>query len=499
MKNIIRVVCFCLFLLLILKKTDDIFKFKYGDGIYGIQKFYEQKEDTVDTLILGSSHAFEDINTGVFWEKYGIASYILAGSFQPMWNTYYYLKEALKTQEPELIVLEAYTTIIDSDYMDDSRIIKNTYGMKWSKDRIDAVKISAPQKRWMEFLLPYMQYHTRYAELSREDFLKNKGNIQYESWKGFGCNMAVTAFPTPDISKVTKREKMSNKTETYYRKIIELALQSKIPILVVLSPYAGITEEEQAVFLSAGDIAKEYGVDFINYNLLYKESDIDFSKDAADPGHLNYRGNQKFSSVLGQYISDHYDITDRRGDAEYQSWEKQTKYIMATIRNQELKEAVTVEDLAKRMKNPNYKICVSLNGDCAGDEQNLEKLFQKLAIPYIKNSGFWVIDGDNYKVQYANRMEEDFLHFRWDGHDLCIRRWFDEGSLSYVNMLTFDRTVYQKVESGVNILVYCTITQSVVNDFGIQAEDFIVKKDGCLDIKRDSNRNSNTSFMAESG
>ena len=60
-------------------------------------------------------------------------------------------------------------------------------------------------------------------------------------------------------------------------------------MLVALSPYAGISESEQAVFNTAGDIAKEYGVNFINYNLLYNDIGIDFSQDAADPGHLNYR------------------------------------------------------------------------------------------------------------------------------------------------------------------------------------------------------------------
>ena len=34
-----------------------VFSFKYGDGIYSVTTFYEQEEDSVDLLILGSSHA----------------------------------------------------------------------------------------------------------------------------------------------------------------------------------------------------------------------------------------------------------------------------------------------------------------------------------------------------------------------------------------------------------------------------------------------------------
>ena len=61
---------------------------------------------------------------------------------------------------------------------------------------------------------------------------------------------------------------------------------------------------------------------------------------------------------------------------------------------------------------------------------------------------------------------------RGDHHDLYITRRFDEDSQSYVQTVTLDRTVYRKVDGGVNILVYDTVTQSVVDCFGIQAESF---------------------------
>lgn len=150
-KTVIRISCFLILLVTILNITNHTFKVKYGDGIYGCTKFYELEDNTVDVLFLGSSHAFEDFNTGVLWSDYGMAAYILAGSDQPLWNTYYYLKEALKTQKPELIVLEGYLTTYQREYIDDSRIIKNNFGLKWSGDKIDSIKASAPEERWGEF------------------------------------------------------------------------------------------------------------------------------------------------------------------------------------------------------------------------------------------------------------------------------------------------------------------------------------------------------------
>ena len=76
---------------LLIKSTYNIFSFKYGDGILGLKYLYEQDENTVDLLVLGSSHAFEDVNTAILYDRYGISSYILAGSVQPFWNSYWRL------------------------------------------------------------------------------------------------------------------------------------------------------------------------------------------------------------------------------------------------------------------------------------------------------------------------------------------------------------------------------------------------------------------------
>ena len=122
-KSILKIVAFCMLLVSILVYVDGVLSFKFTDGIAQVSEYYELEDETVDVLILGSSQAFCNINPVVLWEDYGISSYVLAGSAQPMWNTYYYLKEALKTQTPKLIVLDAFATSYQQSYMDDSRIV----------------------------------------------------------------------------------------------------------------------------------------------------------------------------------------------------------------------------------------------------------------------------------------------------------------------------------------------------------------------------------------
>lgn len=470
-KSIIRIVCFVLVLASVLWGTNKILTFKYDDGIYSVTKFYEQEENIVDVLILGSSHAYQSFNTGTLWDQYGMASYALAGSAQPTWNTYYYLKEALKTQSPKLIILEGYMVYYAQEYNEDSYIIKNTYGLKWSWDKVDAIRASVPQDRWNDFIPEYIQYHNRYSSLSNSDFLKNQGNPLYENWKGFLGNMSTKALENPDISNITDREKLYEKTELYYRKTLELAIDNNIPIIVVISPYAGITQQDAACFNTAQDIAEEYGVPLFNGNLFYQDMGIDFATDAADSSHLNYKGSLKFTTFMGKYLKDHYHLPDRRNDPRYQSWQDNADYIRALIKNQELIETYDIITFTEKLQDEHYLYFVSVDGYCTTQNEELAPVFDALKIPPDNTSGLWYADNDGIIWCSGNAPEEQYI--KRDGHDIGMKRIYNESNYRYSSIVTVDdSTVSQrKVTNGVNITVYSMVTQSVVDSVGFDADD----------------------------
>ncbi len=326
LKSAIRITCFLIVLALVLVSVCHVLKPKNDDGIYDMELFYELPENSVEVLVLGSSHAYCGFNTGVLWREQGIPAYILAGSQQPMWNSYHCLVEALKYQTPSLVVLEGYMTYIDTPYRDDSMVIRNTFGMRWSRNKIEAIKASAPRDRWIDFLLSYTQYHTRYNDLTFRDILPYQDDVMYENWKGTTLKFNTEAKETPQAADVSARDPLEPRTEEYYRKILQLCTEKDVPLLVVCTPYA-TTPEKQMRFNTAADIAAEYGVPFVDCNVMYDEVGMDFATDMADDGHLNAPGAAKFTSWFGQYLADHYDIPDHRGDDAYETWEKDAEYI----------------------------------------------------------------------------------------------------------------------------------------------------------------------------
>lgn len=464
-KSAIRIVCFMLILIMVLGYVNKVFKVKDSDGIYSLTKFYELEDNTVDVLILGSSHAFEHFNTGTLWDEYGMASYILAGAIQPMWNTYYYLKEALKTQKPELIVLEGYTLgWWNEEYSEDVQMIKNNLGLKWSKDKVDSIKTSVPKERWDEFFLEYEQYHTRYSDLSDSDFLKNQNNRLYDDWKGFGCNMTTTLVGAIDAGAITERTAIFEKSEKYYRATIELAQENDIPIIVVISPYAGLNENEQQIFNTASDVAAEYGVPFINCNLYMDEIKIDYVTDAADYSHLNYRGNQKFSSFIGQYMKDNYDISDRRGDEKYESWSRDADYIRQMIKNQKLVETYDLAAITEMLQDPSYWVMISVDGYTNTSDENLRPFLESQGIYNQGEWGIWIIK--NNKLVWETGMEAAEQYMRTPSHDFHLKRSINAAG-QYENTIIVDNEQYQKASSGLNVLVYDTKTEKLVDMFGI--------------------------------
>ena len=64
---------------------------------------YWQPENAIDVVMMGTSHVHCGVNTAFLWEKYGIASYDYSGAEQPLWMTYFYLKELYKYQTPKVV------------------------------------------------------------------------------------------------------------------------------------------------------------------------------------------------------------------------------------------------------------------------------------------------------------------------------------------------------------------------------------------------------------
>ena len=320
--NLLRFAAFLLVLGLILACASQPLRFKYEDGILPMELFYRQPAGSVDVLALGSSHAYYSVNPAVLWREGGIPAYVLGSANQPLWNTYHNLVETLKTQRPKLILLEAFATRVVAEHRPDAEVVKAVSGMKLSQNKLDNFCVSAPEDRFLDFLLEPVLYHARYKDLSKMDFLPHLGRSDRdENWKGFFVNAETQPFEAPDLSDAPDFVALPGKTEEYYRKILELAMERDIPALVMVAPYPGMDARHAGTFLQAAVIAEEYGADFLDFSQ-DGEVEFDYETDFFDTHHLNVQGSEKLNVYLAEYLLDNYGLSDHRGDTAYASRDK---------------------------------------------------------------------------------------------------------------------------------------------------------------------------------
>lgn len=476
-KNFLKVISFLLAVILTFAGMEYILNFKYLDSVFKVDAFYEQEENTVDVLVLGSSHAYQGINTAVLWKEYGIAAFNLCGAAQPIWNTYYYLEEALKTQSPKAIILDTYYVYMGEDYTDASTAIKNTYGLKWSDTKIEAIKASFDtETSGNQYFFDILQYHSRYSDLNKADFYPYQANKNmYQNHKGFYCYFNSKSVTERDLTDITYINNMTEKSQYYYRKILQLANEKNIPVIVTAIPF-NAEAYHQGFFNEAKYIAEmQYNVPFYNFNTDYKdELGLDYTTDFADNQHLNFLGNTKLSRFFGDLLKNEYNVPDRRDDKKYASWEADAKVYYNQLENYKVTQIKNLSGYAQVFKNNRYKIVMTASFPDYNEipdtsRASMIQLCNELKIPKSEYSagGMWVFE-NGAKTYYNDCSQNNFVKAvslgKYDG--IAVKQTkhaFDENETFLVNCIYASKKDATISNYGINIFVYDNFTQSKVD------------------------------------
>ena len=274
-KNGIRLLCFLCLAAFLLDLADCVLRVKSPHGVDQMRYLYAQPRNKIDVLFLGTSH--------------------------------------LKTQKPRLVVLDVFGPARFLDDYQQQWLDENLGGMKRSFNKWEAVKASTPENR-LEFFLGYPRYHDRYGKLTQEDFsgfFWNAGEMA--RWKGYTPLTGCASLTEPDMGHVTASRPITEKSQRYLDKIVELTREEGIGLALLSAPYL-LEEEDQEAYNFLKGLAREEGLLFLDCNTTeaYRQMGLDFSSDYADHAHLNEGGSAKFTAFLGDWIKTNYEIPDRR-------------------------------------------------------------------------------------------------------------------------------------------------------------------------------------------
>ena len=295
---------------------------KYQTGVIEgsmIAEYYDSKEPH-EVIFLGDCEVYENFSPIELYRSYGISSYIRGSAEQYIWQSYYILKDTLRTETPRVVVLSVHSLQFDQARTEEyNRMTLD--GMRWSQDKIDAVNASMMgDEHFVDYVFPILRYHYRWSELTSDDFTHffSKDRVSHNGYYMRCDTRPYTGFPPkPPLLDYT----LGPNAMRYLSRITKLCKDNNISLVLIKAPieypfwYEEWDEQIEA-------FAAENDIPYINY-IGNEEIGIDMSVDTYDAGlHLNLTGAEKMSDYLGSWLHENYDLTDYRYDTEYsQAWQ----------------------------------------------------------------------------------------------------------------------------------------------------------------------------------
>jgi len=313
-----------------------------GIDLDNIAGLYGEKKSSLDMVYIGGSACF------VYWEplrtfeKEGIASYNYgADTIQPEFYEMM-IKEIFKTQNPELIVIDArafqYRTLNPPPTEVAYRNILT--GMPLSLNKIQFIQKNVKKYLGDEetsYYFDLIKYHRELKGNLVNKQIEMSFNLYQNPLKGFLFVPRTEKQIKPNF-KTREKKPIDNEAEKILLDLLEYIKTTECNYLFVVSPYVE-KEGEKENFNYIEEIIEQYGYLFIDSNDYYEEMQMNFDTDFYNFGHVNIFGAEKYTDFLTKYIKANYEIPDRRN--EYQEWNellpdwnKQVEETKATIRQQ---------------------------------------------------------------------------------------------------------------------------------------------------------------------
>lgn len=259
--------------------------------------YLQEPEDSVDVLFVGSSLVYCDVIPAVIYEETGLTSYIMAGPELTLSLSYYYIREALKTQSPSAIFLEL-TGVMFERYQDFT-VPNVSYMPLLSENRIGAaIHASEPEERF-GLLFPLYDYHDQWRNLRW--FFSGRPDEILDPLAGY----TLMEEAVPQAERYTRdyatAEDVIAENLGWLRRIVDLCEREGVRLALFQVPSCAWVPETalERVRDTVGD-----GVEVVDFNARYDTMDVDMERDFYDFLHFNARGAVKFTHMLAAYLAE---------------------------------------------------------------------------------------------------------------------------------------------------------------------------------------------------
>lgn len=302
-----RAVCVAVFAVLFTSLfwlTTQIFSYKSltppWDMTNKVNGFYNQDANTNEVVFFGSSHMYCSVDPVLLEELTGMQSYVFSTQQQPLWVTYYYMEEALCTQNPQIMVVEMHMIAQTLDYYDDGTNHAAIDSMQGIANKLGAIDAAVTADLRNEYWFTLIKYHSRWEELTAVDFDLSflqatdplRGHVALDDCLGYDEQTLDAPWEVTEILEPTEKSLL------YLQKMVDLCAKHEIELIFIKAP-TNATAEETMYYNYMEDFAVQNEVTFYNFNNI--DCGLEY-EDFYDRRHLNTSGVNKFMPVLIQTL-----------------------------------------------------------------------------------------------------------------------------------------------------------------------------------------------------
>lgn len=310
--------------------------------------YYDEEENTVDGVLVGTSVVAYSWQPTVAYEKYGTAIYQAGSSIQAFGVLPEYIDALSETQDLKYVVIDIHglrsSAVKVSVYPNNLRRLYNDMAAGKGKWKVLNASLDYAERVYeyygkpddeslvvdrsdISWYIPFFDFHNRW----KDGLTKNDFDLDPNPYKG--ALTSSIAFKTRDNSDVLKYydddgdEYSLNEFQlSELKRLFDYIEEKELPVLFICMPSFNSAEDERELRAIAKYVeAQGYPMlDFGSREML-TETGIDVETDFCNIGHLNSKGGRKITEYIAGYIAENYYYVDHRGDEAYASWEKAAK------------------------------------------------------------------------------------------------------------------------------------------------------------------------------
>lgn len=355
-KRIVRLLAIVLPVIAYVLFSQEFLFYNLDNNTVRVKQFYQEEENSLDVVLLGASEVYTGFSPAMAYKEFGFTSYPFVLGANPASLCKSQLKEILKTQSPQLIIVEVGGFIYPDDSLlsNEEKIRRYVDNIPMSQNRIESI-LEVDYEDKMSCLIPFIKYHGISTDLKtvKDNFI-NRMNVlnQNSKIKGLSTYTKVDDVSQGiiDVSKDDNTLPLTKKSEEYLIDFMDYCKSKGLSnVVFVRFPHPikkGV--ESYDCFARSNTVEKMVtasGFRYIAYDKQIQDIGLDYKTDFYDESHLNIYGQQKMTEYFAADLMQRFQLVPKQqSEKNVQLWEDSVKYSEAYFLEMDKRIKANAED-----------------------------------------------------------------------------------------------------------------------------------------------------------